>query len=76
MRKFYGHAYQSHVDEFVDVIKNLYQFYFYCASQPSTSRARSGSEHIPSDTIDMLVDNDDEERENYLLSQVDHTGLN
>jgi hypothetical protein len=64
MRKFHGHAYQSHVDELVDVIKNLYQFY--CASQPSTSRARSGSEHMPSDTIDMLVDNDDEELENYL----------
>jgi len=45
-------------------VKNLYQFY--CASQPSTSRARSGSEHMSSDTIDMLVDNDDEELENYL----------
>jgi hypothetical protein len=47
MRKFYGNAYQPHVD----VIKNLNQFY--STSQPSTSRARSGSEHMDSDTADL-----------------------
>ncbi|KAG2582497.1 hypothetical protein PVAP13_6KG109972 [Panicum virgatum] len=65
MRKFYGNACQVHVDELIDVIKKLYQFY--AAEAPSSSRAKSGSnEPREIDTADLLVDTGDEELESFL----------
>jgi hypothetical protein len=67
MRKFHGNTAQFHVDELVDVIKKLYQFY--ATEQPSSSRARIGSRtnaQVPTDTADLLVGNDDEELESFL----------
>ena len=55
MRKFYGNSCQVHIDELVDVIKKLYQFY--AAEAPSSSRPKSGSnEPREIDTTDLLVD--------------------
>jgi len=48
MRKFYGNSCQVHIDELVDVIKKLYQFY--AAEAPSSSRPKSGSNE-PGDTL-------------------------
>ncbi|CAO2202752.1 unnamed protein product [Urochloa humidicola] len=64
MKKFHGNASHVHVDELVNVIKNLYQFYLTTA--PSSSRPKTRSEHKEIDTADLLVDNVDEELENYL----------
>ncbi|RLN04677.1 activator-like transposable element [Panicum miliaceum] len=65
MRKFYGHASNVRVDEIVDVIKKLYQFYATFA--PSSSRAKNRSnEPVDVDTSDLLVGNEDEELESYL----------
>ena len=65
MRKFYGNSCQVHIDELVDVIKKLYQFY--AAEAPSSSRPKSGSnEPGDTDTANLLVDNRDEELESFL----------
>ena len=57
MRKFHGSASHVHVDQLVDVIKKLYQFYVNDA--PMSSRPKSKS-NVPSDmdidTADLLVD--------------------
>jgi len=72
MRKFYGNSCQVHIDELVDVIKKLYQFY--AAEAPSSSRPKSGSnEPGDTDTADLLVDNRDEELESFLY---DNDGAN
>jgi len=72
MRKFYGNSCQVHIDELVDVIKKLYQFY--AAEAPSSSRPKSGSnEPGDTDTTDLLVDNTDEELESFLY---DNDGAN
>ncbi|CAA0822357.1 Unknown protein [Striga hermonthica] len=69
MRKFHGNASHVHVDELVDVIKKLYQFYFYVHDTPMSSRHK-GKSNAPSDmeidTTDLLVDNGDDELESYL----------
>jgi hypothetical protein len=72
MRKFYGNSCQVHIDELVDVIKKLYQFY--AAEAPSSSRPKSGSnEPRDTDTANLLVDNRDEELESFLY---DNDGAN
>ncbi|CAD6213138.1 unnamed protein product [Miscanthus lutarioriparius] len=69
MRKFHGVSSQVHVDELVDVMKKLYQFY--AAAAPSSSRPKSGSNDAK-DTDDMLVDSGDDELENFLYESSGH----
>jgi hypothetical protein len=38
MRKFYGDYYQIWLDDFVSILRNLYQFY--ANSQPASSRCQ------------------------------------
>jgi hypothetical protein len=75
MRKFHGMSAQIHVDELVDVIKQLYHFYA-AAAAPTSSRPKGGAMEI--DTADLLVDNADDELENFLYesSGRDATNLN
>ena len=67
MKKLHGISYQAHVDEIVDVIKELYQFYV--TSRPSSQGLRV-DQNEPSvsdiDTSYLLVDNNDDELESYL----------
>ena len=69
MRKFHGISSQVHVDELVDVMKKLYQFY--AAAAPSSLRPKSGSNDAK-DTDDMLVDSGDDELENFLYESSGH----
>jgi hypothetical protein len=67
MRIFHGMSAQLHVDDLVDVIKKL--DHFYATSTPSslTSRHKSGAtENHDIDTTDLLLDNGDDELENFL----------
>jgi hypothetical protein len=65
MRKFYGDEFQPKLDEFVSVIKKLYQFY---ASSPNaTSKKKSGTAG-PSNASDILMGGIDEDLENFLYS--------
>ena len=65
MRKFHGNTCQVHVDAIVDLIKKLYQSYV--SAEPSSSRHKSrANEPRDLDTADLLVDNGDDELENYL----------
>lgn len=65
MRKFYGDYYQVHLDEFIGVVKNLYQFY--AASKLSASKTSSdmnANEHAS--PMDPLAENQDAELESFL----------
>ena len=79
MKKLHGISYQAHVDEIVDVIKELYQFYV--TSRPSSQGLRV-DQNEPSvsdiDTSYLLVDNNDDELESYLYqsSQTNEDELN
>ncbi|RLN13279.1 activator-like transposable element [Panicum miliaceum] len=67
MRKFHGNASHFHVDELVDVIKKLYQFYVNDAPLSSRPKSKSnGPSDMDIDTTDLLVDNGDEKLESYL----------
>ena len=71
MRKFHGTSSQVYVDELVDVIKKLYQFY--ATAAPSSSRPKGGSNDAKNiDTADLLVDNGDDELENFLYESSGH----
>ncbi|CAA0806583.1 Zinc finger BED domain-containing protein DAYSLEEPER [Striga hermonthica] len=67
MRKFHGNASHVHVDELVDVIKKLYQFYVHDAPMSSRHKGKSNApSDMEIDTADLLVDNGDDELESYL----------
>ncbi|CAA0829272.1 Unknown protein [Striga hermonthica] len=67
MRKFHGNASHVHVDELVDVIKKLYQFYVHDAPMSSGHKGKSNApSDMEIDTADLLVDNGDEELESYM----------
>jgi hypothetical protein len=74
MRKFHGMSAQVHVDELVDVIKKMYQFYVVVAAAPTSSRPKTGVMDI--DTTDLLVDNEDDELENFLYESSGHDATN
>jgi len=62
MRKFYGDYYQIHLDEFLTVVKNLYQFY---ASSSSKNKSDvNQNEHLS--PTDPLAENRDDELESFL----------
>jgi hypothetical protein len=63
MRKFYGHEYQVELDEFVSVIKKLYQFY---ASSPNAAIKKKSNAARTSKR--SVMDNVDEDLENFLYS--------
>jgi len=67
MRKFHGSASHVHVDQLVDVIKKLYQFYVNDAPMSSRPKSKSnGPSDMDIDTADLLVDSGDDELESYL----------
>lgn len=73
MRKFHGSASYVHVDELVDIIKKLYQFYVNDALMSSRPKSKSNeTSDMDIDTADLLVDNEDEELESYLYESSGH----
>lgn len=67
MKKFHGDSYKVHVDDFVRVIRKLYQFYSSCTpSAPKTKTTTNDS------TDDTLMENEDDEFQNYLHELKDY----
>ena len=66
MRKFYGDQYQVELDEFVSVVKKLYQFYASSAPAPTIEKSKAAG---PSSTADVLMENVDNDLEAFLYSQ-------
>ena len=66
MRKFYGDQYQVELDEFVSVVKKLYQFYASSAPAPTKEKSKAAG---PSSTADVLMENVDNDLEAFLYSQ-------
>jgi hypothetical protein len=65
MKRFYGDLYQVQLEEFLSVIKKLYQFYATLA--PSPSKNKSDAARASSSTADdFLMENQDEELESFL----------
>ena len=65
MRKFHGDYYQVYLDEFMSVVKNLFQFY--ASSKPANSKS-SVNENNHSSPADPLVENQDAELERFLYN--------
>jgi hypothetical protein len=67
MRKFYGDEYQVELDNFVSVMKKLYQFY--ASSVSVTSKKKTTG---PSIASDILMGDVDKDLENFLYSESEH----
>jgi hypothetical protein len=74
MRKFYGGLYQVHLEEFVSVVKKVYQFY--ASSAPISSKAKSNVNE-PTNPVDELMGNRNDELESFLYDDCgpDRDGL-
>jgi hypothetical protein len=71
MGKFHGSASKNHVDELVNVIKQLYQFYV--TATPSLPKTKSRSDAPRQlDTAELLMEDGDDELENYLYESSGH----
>jgi hypothetical protein len=70
MKKFYGACYQAELDEFVSVVKKL--FNFYVNAQPSSKKSTQGVAPRPSNTADILMGNVDHDLEEFLYEASDH----
>ena len=75
MRKCYGDLYQVQLEEFLSVIKKIYQFYaskkiyqFYASSMPSPSKTKSDATG-PTRTDDLSMDDLNDELECFLYEQ-------
>jgi hypothetical protein len=69
MKRFYGDMYQVQLEEFLSVIKKLYQFY---ASQaPSLSKNQSDAPRASS-TDDFLMENQNDDLESFLYDTNSH----
>jgi hypothetical protein len=64
MKKFHGDYYQAELDEFVSVVKKLYNFYVNAAA--SSKNIRQGAAPRPSNTTDILMRNVDPDLEEFL----------
>jgi hypothetical protein len=70
MKKFYGACYQAELDEFVSVVKKL--FNFYVNAQPSSKKSTQGVAPRPSNTADILMRNVDHDLEEFLYEASGH----
>jgi len=65
MRKFYGDYYQIQLDEFVGVVRNLFQFY--ATSKPNAkTKPMNANEHVS--PTDPLAENQDVELDSFLYA--------
>lgn len=69
MKRFYGDLYQVQLEEFLSVIKKLYQFY--ASSTPSPSKNNSGAAGL-STTDDILMETQNAELEIFLYDSANH----
>ena len=65
MKKFYGDHYQVELDEFVTVVKKLYNFYVNSATASSKKNSK-GVAPGPSNTADILMGNVNHDLEEFL----------
>jgi hypothetical protein len=56
MKKFHGDSYKVHVDDFVRVIRKLYQFYSSCTPSPPKTKTNSNDS-----AYDILMENEDDD---------------
>ncbi|CAO2141441.1 unnamed protein product, partial [Urochloa humidicola] len=68
MRKFHGEMFQIKLDDFVSVLKKLYQFY---VSSGTTSSKKNNGTAGPSNTSDILMSDVDKELETFLYSSTE-----
>jgi hypothetical protein len=70
IKKFYGACYQAELDEFVSVVKKL--FNFYVNAQPSSKKGTQGAAPRPSNAADILLGNVDHDLEEFLYESTEH----
>ncbi|KAK3130001.1 hypothetical protein QOZ80_6BG0487660 [Eleusine coracana subsp. coracana] len=69
MKRFYGDMYQVELEELLSVITKLYQFYASLTPSPTKNKSDvAGTRNID----DILLDNPDEELENFLYESSGH----
>ncbi|CAD6219456.1 unnamed protein product [Miscanthus lutarioriparius] len=71
MKKFHGDHYQLALDEFICVVKKLYNFYASYAPAPA-KKTSSVAAPGPSNTADVLMGNVDHDLEEFLYDESEH----
>jgi len=71
MKKFHGDHYQLALDEFICVVKKLYNFYASSAPAPA-KKTSSVAAPRPSNTTDVLMGNVDHDLEEFLYDESEH----
>ncbi|CAD6249720.1 unnamed protein product [Miscanthus lutarioriparius] len=71
MKKFHGDHYQLALDEFICVVKKLYNFYASSAPAPA-KKTSSVAAPGPSNTADVLMGNVDHDLEEFLYDESEH----
>ena len=66
MKKFHGVHYQAELDEFISVVKKLYNFYNISSTHASLKTTSEVAAPVPSNTSDVLMGNTDHDLEEFL----------
>ncbi|CAD6342926.1 unnamed protein product [Miscanthus lutarioriparius] len=66
MKKFHGIHYQAELDEFISVVKKLYNFYNISSAHVSSKTTSEVAAPAPSNTSDVLMGNTDHDLEEFL----------